>query len=52
MPKETAADLIAEAATTFRSAAPQRDPQAVKAADRTAAEHGSQAAGADRGPRP
>ncbi|MEC3995208.1 hypothetical protein VSR01_17365 [Actinacidiphila sp. DG2A-62] len=40
-----------KAAAAYKAGAAQRDPQAVKNADATAAEHGSQAAGADRGPR-
>ncbi|MEU0275511.1 hypothetical protein [Streptomyces sp. NPDC006307] len=39
MPKETAAQLLAEARRTYAQSAPQRDPQAVAAATAKAAKH-------------
>ncbi|MBT2453301.1 MULTISPECIES: hypothetical protein [unclassified Streptomyces] len=40
-----------KAAAAYKAGAAQRDPQAVKSANATAAQNGSQAAGAERGPR-
>ncbi|WP_164904542.1 hypothetical protein [Streptomyces albidoflavus] len=40
-----------KAAAAYRAGAAQRDPRAVKDANAAAAQSGSNAAGADRGPR-
>ncbi|MFB8402149.1 hypothetical protein [Streptomyces sp. NPDC055912] len=46
MAKETAAQLLAEARRTYAQSAPQRAPQAVAAAQATAARHAHEARGA------